>query len=111
MNSESSFIKTLGEFSSRISSHFNKFLTLPDVFRRILASSKSSGVRLAASCTEDLSGVERGVTIAAPPFLRGGLRLSLRVLPPEQDCEFEKSDNRKEEDDVEHGPPVGRDDR
>src|SRR5713226_5986816 len=111
MNSESSFIKALVEFSSRIPSHF-KFLTLPDVFSKNDCQLENpSGVRLAAFCAEDLRGVERGVAVAAPSSLRGGSRFSPGVPPPEEDGDFKKDDDGKEEYHVKYGPAVGCDDR
>src|SRR2546426_4205663 len=77
----------------------------------MLANSNPSGVRLAASCAEDLSGVKRGVTVAAPPSLRGGSRFSAAEPPPEEDSELEEGDDGKEEYHVEKWPTVGCDNR
>src|SRR6266571_1536261 len=81
------------------------------LFEECLPTQNSSGVRLAASCAEDLSGIERGVAVAAPPPLRGGPRFSSAEPPSQEDREFKKGDDGREEYHVKHGPAVGCDDR
>src|SRR2546428_7311262 len=59
------------------------------LFEECLPTQNPSGVRLAASCAEDLRGVERGVAVAAPSSLRGGSRFSPGVPPPVEAGDFQ----------------------
>src|SRR2546428_7501990 len=80
------------------------------LFEECLPTQNPSGVRLAASCAEDLRGVERGVAVAAPASLRGGSSCSPGETPSVEDGDFKKDGDGEGEYHVKYGAALGCDD-